>query len=280
MDNHRLRVPCEVLTYELTGIKPKSALFFTLNELRAFQLSLVHQKSGTPVPVIPYHQIPSKTIPTTPEKRLVEHARTLFFAENLVDPLPFREHGRLGLTYEAYKLALTEALLDAVFKDAAGKNKLDQTIDGATTARGKLNDPIISGYLSGAKLTTRFASIPATELTGQHWIRSGIAGFANDAAQHFYLPERYTDPFDNVTTLEYDPRDLFIASSTNAMTNTTRVTQFDFRVLAPREMKDINDNLSEVCFDVLGLPTAMAVKGKGNEATISLASLTPSPTPS
>ena len=30
-------------------------------------------------------------------------------------------------------------------------------------------------------------------------------------------------------------------------------------------MKDINDNLSEVFFDVLGLPTAMAVKGKGTE---------------
>jgi RHS repeat-associated protein len=262
LDNHRLRLPYEVLTYELTGIKPKSGLHVTLNELRAFQLSLAHQKSGTPVPDIPYQQIPNRI---TPEKRLVEHVRTLFFAENLVDPLPFREHGRLGLTYEAYKLALTEALLDAIFKDAAGNNKLDQPIDGVTTARAKLNDPASSGYLSGAKLVTRFASIPATELTGQYWIRTGIAGFVNDAAQHFYLPERYIDPFDNVTTLEYDSRDLFIASSTDAMANTTRVTQFDFRVLAPRELKDINDNLSEMFFDVLGLPTAIAVKGKGTE---------------
>ena len=30
-------------------------------------------------------------------------------------------------------------------------------------------------------------------------------------------------------------------------------------------MQDINDNLSEVVFDVLGLPAAMAVKGKGAE---------------
>src|SRR4030095_2666954 len=184
---------------------------------------------------------------------------------NLVDPLPFGEHGRLGLTYETYKLSLTGALLDAVFKDAAGNNKLDQAIDGVITARAKLNDPAISGYLRGRNLATRFASIPATELTGQYWIRSGIAGFANDAAQHFYLPKRYTDPFDDVTTLEYDPRDLFVMSSTDAMGNTTAVTQFDFRVLAPREMKDINNNLSEMFFDVLGLPTAMAVKGKGTE---------------
>jgi RHS repeat-associated protein len=269
LDNHRLRVPCEVLTYELTGIKPKSGLYFTLDELRGYRLGLVHQTSGESVQEISYHQLPDRTIPPTlpkKEKRLVEHIRMLFFTENLVDPLPFGEHGRLGLPYETYKLALTEALLDAVFKkDVAGHNKLDETIDGATTARAKLNDPIISGYLSGTKLAMRFASIPATELTGQYWIRSGIAGFANDAAQHFYLPERYTDPFDNVTTLQYDPRDLFIMSSSDMMTNTTRVTKFDFRVLAPREIQDINNNLSEVYFDVLGMPTVMAVKGKGNE---------------
>jgi RHS repeat-associated protein len=264
LDNHRLRVPCEVLTYELTGIKPKSGLHFTLHELQAFRLSLVHQKSGTLVPDIAYHQIPKRT---TPEKRLVEHIRMLFFNENLVDPLPFGEHGRLGLPYETYKLALTEALLDAVFKDAAGISKLDQIIDvapldGTTTARAKLNKANISGYLSGAKLAARITGV---DTTGQYWIRSGIAGFANFAAQHFYLPERYTDSFDNVTTLEYDLRDLFIMSSTDAMNNTTRVTKFDFRVLAPREIQDINNNLSEVYFDVLGMPTLMAVKGKGNE---------------
>ncbi len=260
LDNHRLRVPCEVLTYELTGIKPKSGLHFTLDELQAFRLSLVHQTSGTSVSDIPYHQIPNRT---TPEKRLVEHTRTLFFNENLVNPLPFGEHGRLGLAYETYKLALTEDLLNTVFKkDAAGNKKLDETIDGAITARAKLNDPTISGYLSGAKLAARITGV---DTTGQYWIRSGIAGFANFAAQHFYLPERYTDPFDNVTTLKYDPRDLFIMSSTDMMNNTTRVTKFDFRVLAPREIQDINNNLSEVYFDVLGMPTVMAVKGKGNE---------------
>ena len=264
LDNHRLRLPCEVLTYELTGIKPKSGLYFTLNELQAFQLSQVHQKSGTIVPDIPYHQIPDHV---KPEKRLVEQVRTLFFDEkNLIKPLPFRQHGRLGLTFEAYKLALTKPLLDAIFIDKAAKNKLDQTVDSAATARAMLDNPSISGYLSGAKLTERFPTVPVNELDGQYWIRSGIAGFAPDAAQHFYLPERYTDPFDNITTLEYDGKyDLFIKSSTDAMGNTTSVTQFDFRVLAPREMQDINDNLSEVYFDVLGLPAAMAVKGKGAE---------------
>lgn len=263
LDNHRLRVPCEVLTYELTGIEPKSGLYFTLDELRAFQLSLMYQKSGIAVPDIPYQQIPNKT---TPEMRLVEHARTLFFSENLTDPLPFGQHGRLGLTYEAYKLALTDSLLEAVFKDSAGKNKMDDVVEKAAaitkTARDLLNDATVSGYLSGTTLANRFQDL---DTAGQYWIRSGIAGFAPNAGQHFYLPKRYTDPFGNTTTLEYDSRDLFIASSADAMINTTRITQFDFRVLAPQEMQDINDNLSEAFFDILGLPAAVVVKGKGTE---------------
>lgn len=271
IDNYRLRLPCEVLTYELTGIPPQDAndltvidkRYFTMDEVRRFRLSPMHQTSGDSVQALAYHQVPDNI---TPQKRLVEQARTLFFSENLLTPLPFGEHGLLGLPYESYKLALTESLLEAVFKDGTGNNKLDQTIDGVTTARSRLNASGISGYLSGTDLAARFAPLPPAERAGQYWMRSGIAGFAPDAAQHFYLPERYTDAFGNITTVEYDGQyDLFIQSSTDALSNTTRVTQFDYRLLAAREMQEINHNLSEVFFDVLGLPIAMAVKGKGNE---------------
>lgn len=266
-DNHRLRVPCEVLSYELTGIRPGNGApqvqaYFSLDDLRRLRLSPVHQSEGVAVQELSYQQLPDTS---KPQKRLLEQARTLFFAEDLVHPLPFGQHGRLGLPYEHYKLALTDSLLDAVCTDGAGNNKLDQPMEAASTARTRLRTAALSGYLSGADLLARFASLPAAELAGQYWIRSGIAGFAPDAAQHFYLPERYTDPFGNVTTLEYDPRDLFLASRTDALANTTRVTRFDYRVLAPLEMQDINNNLSEVFFDVLGMPIATAVKGKGDE---------------
>jgi len=270
LDNRRLRVPCEVLTYELTGIKIQSGSYLSLGNLRQFKFSPVYPASGTDLEemeTLAYHELPDREIPPKVEKRLVEHARTLFFKENLIDPLPFKQQGRLGLSYEAYKLALTDTLLDAVFKDSTGKNKLEEVVNG-TTARGLLQHAKRSGYLSGADLIARFTpppEIPTEELAGQYWIRSGIAGFAPDAAQHFYLSEKYTDPFGNITMLEYDPRDLFVKSSTDAMQNKTEITRFDFRVLAPSEMKDTNDNRSEVFFDVLGLPAAMAVKGKGKE---------------
>ncbi|HRJ14692.1 MAG TPA: RHS repeat-associated core domain-containing protein, partial [Saprospiraceae bacterium] len=100
---------------------------------------------------------------------------------------------------------------------------------------------------------------------GLWWVRSGIAGFAKDASDHFYLPECYTDPFGNVTTLTFDKYDLYIRESTDPAKNTVSVTNFDFRVLAPLEMQDINENRSEVYFDTLGMPAAVAVKGKGTE---------------
>jgi RHS repeat-associated protein len=263
--DYRLRLPREVLTYELIIPEARDNRPFTLDELGKFGLSDVYEPNADPTEITTVAAIPYQATPNqgSYQKRLVEYARTLFFAENLVDPLPFGEHGRLGLAYESYKLALTDSLLDAVFKDATGNNKLDQIIDGARSARAKLNDPATSGYLSGTDL---FAPLPVADPAGQYWVRSGVAGFAPDAAQHFYLPERYTDAFGNVTTLEFDVKShLFVQSSTDALSNSSRVTQFDFRVLAPREMQDINNNLSEVFFDVLGLPTAMAVKGKGDE---------------
>lgn len=270
-DNYRLRVPSEVLTYELTGIFTEDDSdkktgdegidnrYFTLDELRAYRLSDNRYQKKTPdenpklieVPDIFYHTLPNPQSNGL-EKRLVEHARTLFFSDNLKDPLPFGKLSSLGLPFENYKLALTTDILNIAFAD-----KITADVQSRLSAKPQ------SGYLSGTELAQRFSDI---NTEGQYWMCSGVAGFNADAAAHFYLPERYADPFGNVTTLEYDGKyDLFIKSSTDAMGNKTEVVEFDFRVLAPRQLKDINDNLSEVVFDTLGMPAAVAVKGKGNE---------------
>jgi YD repeat-containing protein len=222
-DAYRLRLPCEVKTYELTGIAPTEGFYYTLEELRSTRI-------GTAIPEIPYHVLPNGNIP---QKRLVEWVRMLYFSADLQNPLPWGELNHLGLPYETYKLALTDELLAEIL-----------TSDRLTLAvRQDLENADVSGYLSGATLAAKF---PDMDTSGQYWIRSGIAGFAEDAAQHFYLPERYTDPFGNTTTLEYDARDLYIRSSRDAIGNTTTVDVFDYRVLAPRRLRDINNNLSEV----------------------------------
>ena len=271
-DDYRVCLPWEVKTFELTGIKTKDAgdaatadprddLYFSIDELRRLRLSeeypppeSIDPNDIIDVEAIPYQQVPSGA---EPEMRLVEHARTLYFDGALTGALEPRQINRLGIPYENYKLALTEELIEDVFGD-----KLDTANSDGAFVRGKLDDPDISGYLSGPDLAALF-SAPGIDTTGEYWMRSGVAGFNANAAQHFYLPERYADPFGNVTTLQFDTDyHLFLQSSGDPMGNTVTVEDFDYRVLAPREMKDPNDNYSAVAFDILGMPIASAVMGK------------------
>ncbi|AEE53362.1 SpvB/TcaC N-terminal domain-containing protein [Haliscomenobacter hydrossis] len=235
--DYRLRMPCEVKTYELSGIAWERHAYFALNDFLSDQLLDL-----TPTA---YHLQPDTGL----QKRLVEHMRMLYFADDLKTSLAFGELNRLGLPYETYKIALTRDLLTAVLG-------------------GKLPSLQQAGEAYAAMLIRVLAEGGYHQFPGEPntwWICSGIAGFEDDAADHFYLPECYFDPFGEKTTLTFDQYDLFMERSEDPLGNRVEVLRFDYRVLAPLEMRDINGNLSEVAFDVLGVPAAMAVKGKGTE---------------
>ncbi len=258
VDTYRLRMPCQTQAWEVTGINP-AGQFFTLAELKSNNLS------GNGASEISYHQVADGTA----QKRLVECARTLFFADDLKTHRRFGQHGPLGLPYESYKLALTRDLLTSVYVD---QERINAAVSALELQVGGFP---VSGYYKGDGL---FAGDPITPepLENQYWIASGRAGFEDDADQHFYLPERYTDPFGNETTLAYDGKyDLFVQSSTDALGNTRGVAtvppiagkpRFDYRVLAPLELVDANGNHTEVYFNILGMVVASAAKGKGVEA--------------
>lgn len=263
--HHRLPPPCEVLTYELTGddsatgFAPSRGRCFAPEDFRRFRLSdtLPHQ-GASPAVTLAYHEHPRSG---AAHKRLVEHLRTLYWDDGRADvpptqPLAFGRHGPRGLTHQDYKLALTDGLLGAVFGTGTGTPPADRLAWEAAPnrrCRDLLRDSTVSGYVRGT-------AIGLTD--DQYWMRSGTAGFAPDAHQHFFLPERFTDAFGQSTTLEYDPLDWYVASSTDAKRNRTAVEAFDFRVLAPTRLIDANHNVTEAAFDILGLPVAAATLGK------------------
>ncbi|MEO8678816.1 MAG: toxin TcdB middle/N-terminal domain-containing protein [Vicinamibacterales bacterium] len=269
--HHRLRVPCEALAYELKGIPKIDTHYYGLGDLRACDLSekYGHGAGETPptnaVQFKRYHEVADGS---APQKRIVEHACSRYFddSRDSAPPdkdhlLPIGQHGPRGFKYEDYKLALTSELLQAVFA-----LKLLDPVRTGLTAQQMLDDPKISGYIRGVDIDPAF--------TGQYWMRSGTAGFAARAHEHFYLPGEFIDPFDSITTLTYDNRDLFIRSSEDALGNSsgiwldkvTHQPRFDYRVLAPIEMADASGNRSEVYFDARGMVVAAAVKGKGSDA--------------
>ena len=191
---------------------------------------------------------------STPQKRCVEPVRTLFFGDDLESPLLLGQLNALGLPYETYKLALTHDLLETILGEKLQELPLEEGEIDRDRVLGRILQE--GGYHQFADETDR----------DKWWIRSGIAGFGDNPAEHFYLPNRYTDPFGNTTELTYDSNyHLYIQSSKDPVENVTEIDAFDFRVLAPSQMRDINDNLSGVAFDILGLPAAMALKGKGSQ---------------
>jgi RHS repeat-associated protein len=275
VDLHRLPAPCEVRTYELTGIDPAAGeQYLSLERLREYRLSTGLDAAATrAVTEIGYDEQPPDE---TPHKRLVEHAATLYFADDLTGPLALGLPGRHGLAYETYKLALTGPLIDAVLTGFAAEARI------AVAAPGARPGFLASGYQKGSAIFGAGAAA-----AGTWWLRSGVAGFAADAASHFYLPERYLDALGNETKVEFDGDDLFVASSSDALGNAVGVEAFDHRVLAPVRLKDPNANVTEVAFDIRGLAVATALMGKlvagapetgDSVASLSFDELNPSPT--
>lgn len=235
--DYRLRLPCETKTYELTGLNP-TGFYYTIKELRDANVKAIEE--------LQYHQ---QALKPTPQKRLIENTKTLYFKDNLQNPEDTGILNRLGLVYEKYILALTSDLLADVMGD-----KINSLLDAGESRDDMLDRVLVQqgGY---------------AQIDKMWWMHSGIAGFANDAASHFYLPEKYTDAFGNVTNLQFDePYHLYLQSSEDPNGNRTEMTKFDFRVLLPSVMKDMNDNETELLFDIIGIPTALAIKGTNNES--------------
>ncbi|AUX35897.1 MULTISPECIES: SpvB/TcaC N-terminal domain-containing protein [Sorangium] len=163
------------------------------------------------------------------EKRLLQHTRTRYWSDDLMDPLPFGEIGSRALPYESYAKILTPSLITSVF--------------GASVTSGVLAE---GGYL---------------QLSGDpdYWVSSGRAV---PSAAHFYQPTAFVDPFGNTSQVVYDdPYRLLVTQVTDPLSNVVDAVP-DYRVLAPRKLTDANGNVSEVRFDALGRVTLLAVMGK------------------
>lgn len=232
-DSYRLRLPSEVKNYELKNVAKASSLY-SINDFETILDTAIE---------VDYHQIDTNPAAGTPQKRLIEHIRSLYRGNNLTTPLPLHQLESLALAFESYQLAYTPNLISDIF---------DTKVNGALMLEGKFTH-------SGGD--------------GNWWIRSGTTPFIDgaensvDAQNRFYAPISYIDPYSAKTKVKYySDYFLFIEETEDALGNKQKVESFNFRTLAPQRMKDANGNFSEVFVDELGFVKALAVLGKGNEA--------------
>lgn len=233
-DDYRLRLPCEVKTFELKGITKIGAYYSVAdfdNVIEASSIALYHETDKEPAFGVL-------------QKRLIEHIQTLFYDEKLTGSLLLGKLNSKGFVYESYKLAYTSKLLDDIFGT-------------------RVNDTLMK--------EGKFIN---SENDDNWWVRSGVmkyidsdrGGIVANAQSRFFLPIAYIDPYGSETKVKYDEYLLYIKETEDALKNISKVERFNYRTLSPQKMSDINNNISETITDELGLVKAMAVFGKGNEA--------------
>ncbi len=226
---YRLRAASAIESYEITGLTPAAAIY-ALGELDG----ILDDGAST---TIAYHAAPSMAV----ERRLIESVHTLFYADDLSTALPLGQIESKGLAYESYQLAYTPDLLNVLFADKISNPAAAMTAANFVHSQGDVN----------------------------WWLRSGIIDYiemgedAGDAAARFYSPLAYTDPLGAKTEVAY-LKDYFllIESTRDAIGNQIKVERFNLRSLSPSLIRDVNDNLSEVLLDELGLVKAFAILGK------------------
>lgn len=277
-DMHRTPLPCEAITFELTG-------YPATGPAGRYQASDFIE----PDPAAP-NQLRHKF--TTPEvlyeatasgdqrRRPIELLRTLYRRDDLTGLLRLGDLQPLALAGESYRLAFTPGLLTQVFQRPREGQAAESLLpDRAAVLGGQAANR--GGYLPSQALKgdgrfpasaadRRFRSCDADD---HWWIPSGQTFFtpdpADDAAteseqarQHFYMPRRYRDPFGQNSVVDFDAYDLLMVETRDALNNSVTVDTNDYRVLQPRLVRDPNRNPTEIAFDTLGMVVGTAVMGK------------------
>jgi RHS repeat-associated protein len=240
-DAYRLRLPSEAETYEITFKDtdlPQPGELFTSTDFDDIL--------DTGSDAIAYHELPD---PATTTRRKIEHIRTIYQKDDLSDPdtdpnpLTLHELESKGFPYQNYQLAYTAGLFDHIYGSKVDFNDVNMEKGRFVHSEGDANWWIRSGW------TQYFDDTDGEDL--------------EDAKARFYSPISYTDPFGSVTKVRYyKDYYLFSQETEDALGNKVRVEQFNFRTLAPQVSRDLNDNLSAVLIDELGLVKAAAILGK------------------
>jgi RHS repeat-associated protein len=274
--SHRAPLAAESRTYELTGYSPTGAAgrFRASDFVQPDSVNparLVHVFDGE----LAYEEQPTGGR----QRRLIEHVRTLYRADDLSGLLPLGRLDSRAMPGESYKLAFTPGLLARVFRrPRPGQPPEDLLPDPAAVLAG--GGAGGGGYRASQDLKAT-GLFPGSDPDDHWWLPSGRVfhspASGDDPAQellyaqsHFFLPHRYRDAFhtsgaSTERRIAYDPYDLLVVQADDAAGNRLTASH-DYRVLQPASVRDANLNRSAVAFDARGMVVGTAVMGKVGES--------------
>jgi RHS repeat-associated protein len=221
-DAYRSPVLYQTKSFELNGLPVPADDYYSLQEIKD------HCATAA---AIDYEVVPNGA----KQKRLVDYSRLQFRGNDGAAILSFGTIESKCLHHRSFKAAFTPNLLSTIFAAHITPADLHTLLTDATKG----------GY---------------TFADNFYWVPSATPQY--DIAQ-FCLPFAYTDAFNSTTQIEYDTTyHLFPKKTTDALGNVIQVNNFNYRVIQPYVMQDVNDNIAGVRFDELGFVTGTFLIGK------------------
>ena len=244
--------------YELIHVTPREREFGVTNLFRFEELAEAVARASDGLHDLPFEDVENKgAVTRSPYRRLLKRDRKLYRSDTLDRLLPPGVLQPLALAGENYRLSLTPGLLEKIYtRQEPGHPPENLLPDPAHVLREE------GGFVD-------------LEGDGRWWAPSGRLFYSPEASdsaaaeldhakRHFFLANRFLDPFRNFSTVRYDVHDLAPVESRDSLDNTVH-SAIDYRVLSPYRMTDANGNRTQVAFDTLGLVVGTAAMGKLGE---------------
>ncbi|MQA29781.1 MAG: hypothetical protein GEU82_08075 [Luteitalea sp.] len=247
-DAFRMPLPVTAKTFELGNVvslsrRPHATNLFGLEEMRT--LVDATREHGREVPFVDWRGATARH--RGPYRRLLEHQRTRYRANQLDRLLPVGQAQSLALPGERYTLAFPAGLIEPIFAHRA-----PEAIGMLVESGGHVD---LDGDGNLWRPSGRVFYIVQDAPAGDELA---------EAAANFFLPRRVRDAFGQETRSDFDAYRLSVVSVTDALGNRSAF-DYDYRVLAPFRATDVNGNRTQVAFDTLGLVSGTAVMAKAGE---------------
>lgn len=224
---YRLKLLSATQTYELTNNAYNALSSFSIEQL---------ETDFAAATAIPYETTADGTL----QKRLTAAAQSIYLRNDLVTILPLHQFDTLGFIDQTYKQAFTPGLITSLY----GTRVVNQML---TDAKYVQADGINWWVASGRNI---YLQAPET---------------VADAKQRFYLPIATKDPLGAETKIWYDAYHLLVIKTEDEIHNTASAETIDYRTLQATVLKDLNENISEILTDELGMVIATSVHGTEND---------------
>lgn len=179
--------------------------------------------------------------------KLLSWGRNYYGVLNQKEPLPLGEVSPQALLVRSEVAVVSQEQIESEFSGVLDKSTLDDYLKN----QGKYK--FDSGYWWNQGLTQSYLG-----------------------SDRFYLPATTNDAFGNETKVEYDAYHLLVVKVIDAIGNETVVEAIDYQTLQPEKIRDLNDNISEVKFDALGMVVLSSHYGMENGQRVGFAQLSDS----